>query len=108
MTDATGTRRLTGNCNQRDGEPTVVDCVFTVTNPDGGTGIGTLYGHLFTMPGSSSGSLSYALGVVPPPCRINVSGDAAITATTLDSTYRGANDCVEDAILGGRLSLARP
>ena len=69
---------------------------------------GTLYGHLFTTPGSADGSLSYALGVVPPPCRINVSGDAALTRTTLDGTYRGANDCVEDAIRVGRVTLARP
>ena len=87
MTDATGTRSLTGSCNQRDGDTTEVDCVFTVTNPDGGTATGTLYGHLFTTPGSADGSLSYALGVVPPPCRINVSGDAAL-ATALNASIK--------------------
>jgi hypothetical protein len=108
MTDATGVRRLAGNCNQRGGDPTEVNCVFTVTNPDGSTGTGTLLGALFTTPGSPSGSLSYALGVVPPPCRINVSGDADVTRTSVEGTYRGANDCIEGAVRDGRFTLARP
>jgi len=86
----------------------VVQCLFSVTNPAGGTTQADLYAHLFTEPGSSDGTLSYALGIVPPPCRINVSGDAALTRSTLEGTYRGANDCVEGAIREGRLSLARP
>jgi hypothetical protein len=106
--DVTGTRTVTGSCNQQDGEPTVVRCVFTVTDPALGTAQGTLFGHMFTTPGSSNGTLSYAFGIVPPPCRINVSGDAAVTPSTLEGPYRGANDCVEEPIRDGRLSLRRP
>ena len=62
---------------------------------------------LVTQPGSASGSLSYALGIHPPPCRINVSGDAAVTAASIDGTYRGASDCTADGIHDGRLHLTR-
>ncbi|HET8645466.1 MAG TPA: hypothetical protein VFO85_08275 [Vicinamibacteria bacterium] len=49
-----------------------------------------------------------AAGCRPPPCRINVSGDASITPTAIEGTYRGANDCVEEPVREGRLSLVRP
>ena len=106
--DPTGTRAVSGSCDQRDGEPTVVRCAFTVTDPVSGTAQGTLFGHMFSTPGSSNGTLSYAFGIVPPPCRINVSGDAAITPTSFEGSYRGANDCVDEPIQEGRLSLRRP
>jgi len=109
MTDATGTRTLTGSCDQRDGDDLiVVRCAFTVADAVRGAGQGTLFAHLFTTPGSSSGSLSYALGIVPPPCRVNVSGDAAVTRTTMEGSYRGSDDCIDDVIREGRLSLRRP
>ena len=109
MTDNTGTRTLTGNCNQRDGDDLiVVRCVFTVTDAVRGAGEGTLFAHLFTTPGSSSGSLSYALGIVPPPCRVNVSGDAAVTPTAMTGTYGGADDCIDGPVREGRLNLTRP
>jgi hypothetical protein len=106
-TDATGTWTLTGNCSQRDGDTTVVRCVLSATHPTLGATGADVFAHLFTEPGSSTGTLSYALGIHPPPCRINVSGDAAVSAGRIEGTYRGASDCEAEAIRDGQLTLVR-
>jgi hypothetical protein len=105
MTDVDAARTVSGNCTQSDN---FARCTFTVSDPGRGTvSQAVLTGVVTRLTGAAADTLSYTVGVVAPPCSINVTGDAQVSGGTMESTYAGMNTCLTEPVRGGRLRLTR-
>lgn len=104
MTDADGARSVSGNCTQSGSE---ARCTFTVSDPArGSSSPAVLAGEVSRNPMSTSGTISFGLGVTAPPCSINVSGTAALSTSSIDGDYAGTDTCGGGTVRG-RLALTR-